>query len=149
MIRRDPTKPRAIEILGMNKLVRKETINVPIVGNVTAGEPILAHENIEDYFPIPADFVSSEEELFMLHIQGDSMIEAGILDGDYVLVRRQPSADNGDIVVALIGEDSTVKRFFKEDGYYRLQPENPAMEPIIVQEVEILGKVVGVFRRLH
>ncbi|NLV92865.1 MAG: transcriptional repressor LexA [Firmicutes bacterium] len=149
LIRRDPTKPRAIEILGMNKLVRKETINVPIVGNVTAGEPILAHENIEDYFPIPADFVSSEEELFMLHIQGDSMIEAGILDGDYVLVRRQPSADNGDIVVALIGEDSTVKRFFKEDGYYRLQPENPAMEPIIVQEVEILGKVVGVFRRLH
>ena len=149
LIRRDPTKPRAIELLGMNKLVRKETINVPIVGNVTAGEPILAHENIEDYFPIPADFVSSEEELFMLHIQGDSMIEAGILDGDYVLVRRQPSADNGDIVVALIGEDSTVKRFFKEDGYYRLQPENPAMEPIIVQEVEILGKVVGVFRRLH
>lgn len=146
-IRRDPTKPRAIEILD-DTTPRTVTVSVPIVGKVTAGEPILAHENIEGYFPISRDFVPYDD-LFMLHVRGDSMIEAGILDGDYVLVKRQQSVDNGDIAVALLGEEATVKRFFKEDGYIRLQPENSALEPIIATEIEILGKVIGVFRRIH
>ncbi len=148
-LRRDPTKPRAIEVLeGDGKFVRKEMINVPIVGKVTAGQPILAVENIEDTFPLPLDFVDSEN-VFMLSVQGDSMVNAGILDGDYVLVRQQSHAQNSDIVVALLEDEATVKRFYKEKDYVRLQPEHPTMEPIYATEVKILGKVIGVFRRLH
>ncbi len=148
-IRRDPTKPRAIEILdGNNNFVRKEIINVPVVGKVTAGQPILAVENVEDTFPLPLDFVNNEN-VFMLSVRGESMIEAGILDNDYVLVRQQNHANNGDIVVALIEDEATVKTFYKEKDYVRLQPENSSMEPIYVRDVSILGKVVGVFRRLH
>lgn len=148
-IRRDPTKPRAIEILeGNSNFVRKEIINVPVVGKVTAGQPILAVENVEDTFPLPLDFVNNDN-VFILSVRGDSMIEAGILDNDYVLVRQQSHANNGDIVVALIEDEATVKRFYKEKDYVRLQPENSSMEPIYVRDVSILGKVVGVFRRLH
>lgn len=147
-IRRDPTKPRAIEVLDKRDLYIKPTINVPVIGRVTAGQPILAQENIEDYFPIPKDF-SPYEDQFILHVKGDSMIGAGILDGDYVLVRRQQSAEDGDIVVALLGEEATVKRFFKERDHIRLQPENPTMEPIITRDVQILGRVVGVLRRIY
>ncbi len=149
-IRRDPTKPRAIEIVDHNPYyTKKELVELPLVGKVTAGEPILAVENIEDTFPLPLDFISNNgEKSFILTIQGSSMINAGILDGDYVIVRQQSTAQNGDIVVALIEEEATVKRFFKERDYIRLQPENPAMEPIIVKDVNILGKVIGVFRKL-
>lgn len=151
-IRRDPTKPRAIEILNNEEMaesqIMKDLIAVPIVGNVTAGQPILAVENVEDYFPLPRDF-ASDEATFMLRIQGDSMIEAGILDGDYVVVRQQPDAINGDIIVALLENEATVKRFFKEPDHIRLQPENPVYEPIITTDVHILGKVIGVLRRLH
>ena len=148
-IRRDPTKPRAIEIVDENfNLTRREMVNVPIVGRVAAGEPILAVENIENYFPIPAEFMPNEQT-FILQVQGESMVNAGILDGDQVLVQQQPDAQNGEIVVALLGEEATVKRFYKEKNCYRLQPENDTMEPIIVdsdQEFKILGKVFGVFR---
>lgn len=147
-IRRDPTKPRAIEVLDGQQLIKKEMVNVPIIGKVTAGEPILAVENIEDSFPLPMDFVRNEN-VFILSIRGDSMIEAGILDGDYVLIRQQNDAKNGDIVVALIEDEATVKTFYKEKDHFRLQPENPYLEPILVKEVTILGKVIGVFRRLH
>ncbi|MDF2630259.1 MAG: lexA [Symbiobacteriaceae bacterium] len=149
-IRRDPTKPRAIEVLDESfSLPRKRTVNVPIVGRVTAGLPIFADQNIEDHFPLPADFVrANEEDLFFLTVQGDSMVDAGILNGDFVLVRRQPSAVNGDIVVALIEDEATVKRFFKEHGHIRLQPENRYMDPIIVPNAQILGKVVGLVRQL-
>lgn len=148
-IRRDPTKPRAIEILdGNNNFVRKEIINVPVVGKVTAGQPILAVENVEDTFPLPLDFVNNDN-VFMLSVRGESMIEAGIFDNDYVLVRQQNYAKNGDIVVALIEDEATVKTFYKEKDYVRLQPENSSMEPIYVRDVSILGKVVGVFRKLH
>lgn len=148
-IRRDPTKPRAIEILdGNNNFVRKEIINVPVVGKVTAGQPILAVENVEDTFPLPLDFVNNEN-VFILSVRGESMIDAGILDDDYVLVRQQNHASNGDIVVALIEDEATVKTFYKEKDYVRLQPENKSMEPIYVRDVRILGKVIGVFRRLH
>lgn len=149
-IRRDPTKPRAIEILDSSSEVSnsKDIIHVPIVGRVTAGQPILAVENIEDTFPLPASFVH-RDHLFMLRVQGDSMIEAGILNGDFIVVRQQNDARNGDIVVALIGDDATVKRFFKERTLIRLQPENATMEPIYSQNVTVLGKVVGVFRSLH
>jgi len=148
-LRRDPTKPRAIELLGAEGTVAKSIRNVPIVGSVQAGEPVLAAENITDYFPIPKDFTDSES-VFMLQVSGDSMINAGILDGDYVLVEQRAAARSGEIVVALVDdEEATVKRFFLEDGYVRLQPENPAMEPIETMNVAILGKVVGVFRRLH
>ncbi|SDY85500.1 SOS-response transcriptional repressor, LexA [Proteiniborus ethanoligenes] len=150
-IRRDPTKPRAIEILDrVDNIIpfpRKEIINVPIVGKVTAGEPILAVENIEDSFPLPIDFVE-KESVFMLKVRGDSMIEAGILDGDFVLVRQQNTAYNGDIVVALLDDEATIKRFFKEKDHIRLQPENQFMEPIITRNVSILGKVTGVFRKI-
>ena len=148
-IRRDPTKPRAIEVLDEDYgTPRRRTVNVPIVGRVTAGLPIYADQNVEDHFPLPADFVRADEkELFFLTVQGDSMVEAGILDGDYVLVRRQQSAVNGDIVVAMIEDEATVKRFFKEKGHIRLQPENRYMDPIIVPAAEILGKVVGLIRR--
>ncbi|HYF92023.1 MAG TPA: transcriptional repressor LexA [Symbiobacteriaceae bacterium] len=149
-IRRDPTKPRAIEVLDETfALPRKRTVNVPVVGRVTAGLPIFADQNIEDHFPLPADFVRGDEtDLFFLTVQGDSMIEAGILDGDYVLVRRQQSATNGEIVVALIEDEATVKRFYKEQGHIRLQPENRFMDPIIVPNAQILGRVVGLIRHL-
>lgn len=148
-IRRDPTKPRAIEILdGNSSQVRKEMVNVPVVGKVTAGQPILAVENVEDNFPLPLDFVRNEN-VFMLSVRGDSMVEAGILDNDYVLIRQQNHAKNGDIVVALLEDEATVKTFYKEKDYVRLQPENSSLEPIYVRDVKILGKVIGVFRRLH
>lgn len=145
-IRRDPTKPRAIEIIDDNfNLVRREVVNVPIIGTVAAGNPILAVENIENYFPIPMEYMPNEES-FMLLVKGESMINVGIYDGDKVLVKKQSFAKNGDIVVALVDDSATVKTFYKEEAHYRLQPENDFMEPIIVQEVEILGKVFGVFR---
>jgi repressor LexA len=151
-IRRDPTKPRAIEILDeTNSHVPMQTvINVPIIGKVTAGSPITAVENVEEYFPLPASFGNSDDHIFMLEIMGDSMIEAGILDGDYVIVKQQRTANNGDIVVAMTEEDeATVKRFYKEKDHFRLQPENSSLEPIILQNVSILGKVVGVYRNIH
>ena len=145
-IRRDPTKPRAIEIIDDNfNLVRREVVNVPLLGTVAAGAPLLAVENVENYFPIPAEYVPNQE-VFMLKVHGESMIEAGILDGDYVLVGRQSTARNGDMVVALIEDSATVKTFYKEKDYIRLQPENSTMEPIIVQDVMILGKVFGAIR---
>jgi repressor LexA len=145
-IRRDPSKPRAIEILDCSTyLSKKELVNVPVVGKVTAGEPILAVENIEDAFPIPAEYLNNSD-VFMLTVRGDSMIEAGILDGDYVIVQKQPTASNGEIVVALIEDEATVKTFYKEEDHIRLQPENSAMEPILVRDVIILGKVIGVIR---
>ena len=150
-IRRDPTKPRAIEILDKDNSIfdfsRKEIVDVPIVGRVTAGEPILAVQNIEDTFPLPIDFVGNDS-VFMLKVKGESMIGAGILDGDFVLVRQQNTAMNGEIVVALLDEEATIKRFYKEKGYFRLQPENQFMEPIIVKDVFILGKVTGVYRKI-
>ena len=151
LIRRDPTKPRAIEILGvespLNSMEGAEVIRVPIVGKVTAGTPITAIENIEDYMPIQKNLVNSADTLFWLVISGDSMIEAGILDGDYVLVRQQQSANNGDIVIAMTDEDeATCKRFFKEKNYFRLQPENSSLEPIILENVSILGKVISLHR---
>jgi SOS regulatory protein LexA len=145
-IRRDPTKPRAIEILDDTfNLTRREMSNVPLLGRVAAGEPILAVENIENYFPIPVDMLPNKET-FILTVQGESMINAGIFDGDYVLVEKENTARNGDMVVALIEEGATVKTFYKEDGVFRLQPENDNLDPIILAEVEILGKVIGVFR---
>ncbi|MGI6673609.1 MAG: transcriptional repressor LexA [Limnochordia bacterium] len=148
-IRRDLSKPRAIELLDESVPSRTRLIDVPLVGKVTAGTPILAVENIEDYYPIPKDLVDYED-VFMLRVKGDSMIEAGILDGDFVLVARQETALNGEIVVALIdGEEATVKRFFHEGTHIRLQPENSTMEPLLVDDVRILGKVIGVYRRIH
>ena len=145
-IRRDPTKPRAIEILDDTfNLTRREMSNVPLLGRVAAGEPILAIENIENYFPIPVDMLPNKET-FILTVQGESMINAGIFDGDYVLVEKENTARNGDMVVAMIEEGATVKTFYKEDGVFRLQPENDNLDPIILAEVEILGKVIGVFR---
>ena len=145
-IRRDPTKPRAIEIIDDNfNLTRREVVNVPMVGRVAAGQPILAVENIDNYFPIPAEFMPNEES-FMLRVKGESMINVGILDGDNILVKRQKDARNGDIVVALVDDSATVKTFYKENGHIRLQPENDNMDPIIVPDCEILGKVFGVFR---
>lgn len=145
-IRRDPTKPRAIEIVDENfNLTRREMVNVPIVGRVAAGEPILAVENIENYFPIPAEFMPNEQT-FILQVQGESMVNAGILDGDYILIEQQTTANDGDMVVALVDDSATVKTFYKENGYYRLQPENDFMEPIIVSDVMIMGKVIGTFR---
>ncbi|MHC0037105.1 transcriptional repressor LexA [Pseudoneobacillus sp. C159] len=152
LIRRDPTKPRAIEILdeSSSPLPTHNVINVPIIGKVTAGLPITAIENVEEYFPLPASFGSSDDHIFMLEIMGDSMIEAGILDGDYVVVKQQRTANNGEIVVAMTDEDeATVKRFFKEKDHFRLQPENSSLEPIILQNVSILGKVIGVYRNIH
>lgn len=149
-IKRDPSKPRAIEIIDDNfNLVRREIVNVPILGQVAAGQPILAIENVENYFPIPAEHMPNSET-FMLNVKGDSMINAGILDGDHVLVEKKATAHNGEMVVALVGDSATVKTFYKEKGYYRLQPENDFMEPIIVRgDLEILGKVIGVFRFMH
>ena len=146
-IHRDPTKPRAIEILDDDfNLSRREMVNVPILGRVAAGEPLLAVENIEDYFPIPTEYVPNTE-LYMLQVKGDSMVNVGVLNGDHVLDQKQSTATNGEMVVAMVGDSATVKTYYKEDGYYRLQPENDYMEPIIVYgELQILGKVIGVFR---
>ncbi len=147
-IRRDPTKPRAIEILDDEfALTRREMVQVPVIGTVAAGQPILAQENIEDYFPIPAS-VLPDNQIFMLHVKGDSMVNAGIFGGDQIIVEQTKTARNGDIVVALIDDSATVKRFYKEDGHYRLQPENDFMEPIIVDQVDILGKVIGLLRMM-
>ena len=148
-IRRDPTKPRTIEIIDDEfNLARRELVSVPIVGTVAAGQPILAAENIEDYFPIPASMLPNAE-VFMLRVKGDSMVNAGIFNGDCVIVRSQNTADNGDMVVALLDDSSTVKTYYREDGHYRLQPENDTMDPIIVDQVQVLGKVIGVFRLLN
>lgn len=147
-IRRDPTKPRAIEIIDDTfNLVRREVVNVPLLGRVAAGQPLLAVENIETYFPVPSEYIPNEET-FMLRVTGESMINAGIFDGDNILVQRQSTAEDGEMVVALVDDSATVKTFFKEEGHYRLQPENPAMDPIIVEDCTILGKVFGVFRFL-
>ncbi|MCL6548328.1 MAG: transcriptional repressor LexA [Alicyclobacillus sp.] len=153
-LRRDPTKPRAIELLGAEEATgaadprARQAVLAPVVGKVTAGQPITAVEHIEDYFPLPADWAGGKD-VYVLRVQGDSMVEAGILDGDYVIVQRQDTARNGDIVVAMTEDgEATVKRFFKERDHIRLQPENSAMEPLRYPEVTILGKVVGVFRRL-
>ena len=145
-IRRDPTKPRAIEIIDDNfNMVRREVVNVPIVGQVAAGQPILAEENICSYFPVPSEFMPKNQS-FMLKVKGESMINAGIYDGDSIIVEQQNTARNGDIVVALIEDSATVKTFYKENGHIRLQPENDTMDPIIVPDCTILGKVFGVFR---
>ena len=145
-IRRDPTKPRAIEILDESfNMIRREMVNVPIIGTVAAGQPILAEQNIEGYFPIPTEYMPNKQS-FMLKVKGESMINAGIFDGDKVLVKQQATAENGDIVVALVDDSATVKTYYKENGHYRLQPENDSMDPIIVDKSEILGKVFGVFR---
>ena len=145
-IRRDPTKPRAIEIMDDEfSLTRRETVNVPIVGTVAAGVPLLARQNIENYFPIPSEFMPNTQS-FMLRVKGDSMVNIGINSGDMVLVEQRSDARNGDVVVALVGDSATVKTFYKENGHFRLQPENDTMEPIILDEVEVLGKVIGLKR---
>ena len=148
-IRRDPTKPRTIEILDDDfALTRRELVNVPVIGTVAAGVPILAEQNIEDYLPIPAEILPNKE-VFMLKVKGNSMIEAGIYNGDKVIVAKQPNAENGDKVVALLDDSATVKTFYKENGHFRLQPENSSMDPIILDQVEILGKVIGLFRMMN
>lgn len=146
-IHRDATKPRAIEIIDDNfNLVRREVVNVPLIGTVAAGQPILAVENIETYFPVPSEYMPNAQS-FLLRVKGDSMVNAGIFNGDQVLVKQQSTASNGDIVVALVDDSATVKTFYKENGYYRLQPENDNMDPIIIHgEIEIIGKVFGVLR---
>ena len=145
-IRRDPTKPRAIEILDDSfNFMRREMVNVPIIGQVAAGEPILAEQNIENYFPIPVEYMPNNQT-FMLKVKGESMINAGILDGDMVLVEQRSTARNGEMIVALIEDGATVKTFYKEDGVIRLQPENDTMDPIMVTDLQILGKVIGVIR---
>ena len=145
-IRRDPTKPRAIEIIDDDfSITKREYAQIPIVGYVAAGEPLLAEEHIQDYFPLPADMLPNSK-VFMLQVRGDSMMYAGILDGDQVIVKQTDTASNGDMVVALIEDGATVKTFYKEKDHIRLQPENPDYDPLIVQDVKILGQVIGVFR---
>ena len=147
-IRRDATKPRAIEIIDDNfNLVRREVVNVPLIGTVAAGQPILAVENIESYFPIPSEYLPNAQT-FLLEVKGESMINAGVLSGDHILVKQQDTAENGEMVAALIDDSATVKTFYHENGHIRLQPENDTMDPIVVEEkdVHILGKVIGVFR---
>lgn len=145
-IRRDPTKPRTIEIIDDNfNLTRREVVNVPLIGQVAAGQPLLAVENISSYFPIPAEFLPNEET-FMLKVKGESMINMGIYEDDQIIVKKQNTARNGEVVVALVDDSATVKRFYKEEGHIRLQPENDFMEPIIVDNCEILGKVIGLIR---
>ena len=147
-IRRDPTKPRAIEIIDDTfNLTRREMVNVPIVGQVAAGEPILAEQNITNYFPIPIEFMPNNET-FLLTVKGESMIGAGIFPGDKLIVEQRSTAENGEIVVALLDDSATVKRYYKEKDHYRLQPENDAMEPIITDHVDILGKVIGLLRMM-
>ena len=151
MIRRDPTKPRAIELLGVtdDTLFSFSVARVPLIGKVTAGVPIEAVEDIQDYFPLPSHYVG-DNTVFMLTVSGESMIEAGIYDGDLVIVRQQHTANNGEIVVAMTEEnEATVKTFYKEKDYFRLQPENATMQPILLKKVEILGKVIGIFRDIH
>jgi len=145
MIKRDPSKPRALEIAELS-MPKKEMVNVPIVGKITAGSPILATENIEDTFPLPLDYIKHDRELFMLRVSGESMINAGIKDNDLAIIESAQTAANGDIVVALIEDSATIKRFFKEKDHIRLQPENDAMDPIVVDDCTILGKLVGIFR---
>ena len=146
-IRRDPTKPRAIEILDDEfQVLRTEIVNLPVVGRVAAGEPILAMQNIENYFPISAEYLPSGKEIFVLEVKGDSMINVGIYHGDRLLVEKCTTASNGEIIVALLEDSATVKTFYKENGRYRLQPENDALEPIITDHIEILGRVVSLFR---
>ena len=148
-IRRDPTKPRTIEILDDDfALTRRELVNVPVIGTVAAGTPILAEQNIEDYLPIPAEILPNKE-VFMLKVKGNSMIEAGIYNGDKVIVAKQPNAENGDKVVALVDDSATVKTFYKANGHFRLQPENSSMDPIILDQVEVLGKVIGLYRMMN
>lgn len=145
-IRRDPTKPRAIEVCDDSfQMVRTETVSLPVIGNVAAGQPILAEENIEEYFPVPADILPKGES-YILNVHGDSMINVGILNGDRVFVHSCNTASNGEIVVALIDDSATVKTFYRENGHIRLQPENDSMDPIIVDDCQILGKVFGIFR---
>lgn len=145
-IRRDPSKPRAIEIIDDEfNLTRRELVNVPIIGTITAGQPILAVENVDSYFPIPSEYMPNEDT-FMLKVKGESMINAGIFNGDNIVVQKQSHAKNGEYVVALLGDEVTVKTFYKENGFYRLQPENDTMEPIIISDLKILGKVIGLFR---
>lgn len=147
-IRRDPTKPRAIEILDQENdllMTKKRTIDIPILGQVTAGAPILAVENIEDTIPLPLDY-AQDRELFILRVKGESMINIGIMDGDYVIIERRNFAKNGDHVLALLDEEATIKTFYKEDGYVRLQPENDFMNPIYAQDVNVLGVIVGLYR---
>lgn len=145
-IRRDPSKPRAIEIVDDNfNLTRREVVNVPIVGSIAAGQPLLAIQNIDNYFPIPAEYMPNQNT-FMLKVKGESMINAGIFDGDVILVKQQSTAKNGEMVAALVEDSATVETFYKEDGHIRLQPENDNMDPIIVPDCQILGVVFGVFR---
>ena len=149
-IRRDPTKPRAIEIMDDSfNYLRTETeiVSIPVIGTVAAGQPLLAVENITDYFPFPANLLPNKET-FILRVKGDSMINMGILDGDYIIVEQTNTAQNGEVIVALVDDSATVKRFYAEDGHFRLQPENDFMEPIIVDHVEILGKVIRLIRTL-
>lgn len=152
LLRRDPTKPRAIEILGDHSTPEYDyqTVRVPLLGKVTAGQPITAVENIEDYYPLPKQLVDDEDNTFLLRVQGDSMVNAGIHDGDYVIVKQQQTANNGEIVVAMTDdEEVTVKRFYKEETHIRLQPENDMLEPIILSNVSILGKVTGLLRTMQ
>lgn len=148
-IRRDPTKPRAIEVLDNSGevAIKKEMVEIPVIGKVAAGVPILAQENIEDTFPVPVEYIGNSNA-FMLIVKGDSMINAGIFDGDFVIVRQQSVAKNGDIVVAMINDEATVKTYYKEKDFFRLQPENPYLMPIITKELSVLGKVIGVFRSI-
>lgn len=145
LIRRDPTKPRAIELI-KDSIIKKEIIDIPVIGKVTAGQPILAVENIEDTFSMPLNFIKHDNDLFMLKISGESMIEAGIYDGDFAIIEKVNYAVNGEIIVALIENDVTLKRFFKEKNHIRLQPENKTMQPIIVDDCKVIGKLVGLFR---
>ncbi|MDP4087671.1 MAG: transcriptional repressor LexA [Bacillota bacterium] len=145
LIKRDPTKPRALEISELAHL-KREMIDIPIVGKVTAGMPILAVENIEDTFSIPLNYIKNTNELFILNVKGESMIEAGILDGDMAIIEKTDAASNGEIIVALIENEATIKRFFKEKDHIRLQPENKTMDAIIVQDCKILGRLVGLYR---
>ena len=145
-IRRDPTKSRTIEIIDDNfNLSRREVVNIPLLGQVAAGQPLLAVENITEYFPIPSEYMPGRE-VFMLKVKGDSMINMGIYEGDQIIVRKQNTASNGEVIVALVDDSATVKRFYKENGHIRLQPENDFMDPIIVDDCEILGKVIGLIR---
>lgn len=146
LIKKDATKPRAIELI-KDTVTKKEIVDIPVVGKITAGQPILAVENIEDTFSIPFNFVRSNNDLFILKVSGSSMIDAGILDGDYVIIEKKETASNGDIVAALIENEATLKRFFKEKDHIRLQPENKTMEPIIVDNCKILGTLVGLYRK--
>ncbi len=147
-IRRDPSKPRAIEIADQSFMPRQEIISLPVIGTVAAGQPLLAEQNVDDYFSFPAGALHSsrDKEIFMLKVKGSSMINAGIYDKDKIIVEQCDTARNGEIVVALVDDSATVKRFYKEAGRYRLQPENDEMEPIIVDHVQILGRVIGLLR---